>query len=193
MIKNWKLFLESYKDDDEFDEIRKSFLEVIKPLSDTEAEYRSSLTEEDLGIYVDFILNNIKNRVYELVMDLDHDKELIDNIKKSLLNSIDKARKVMLESSFKDGLVLFLDDFILSIKNIAEDRDDEWKRPKKVEYSDMSKKEIESLIDDALDRRDFEEVKMLSTYLESFNYKEIDNVIDELVNFLFDLTIRIIE
>ena len=55
----------------------------------------------------------------------------------------------------------------------------EEKEPEAIDPSDLSKSEIRNLIDDALDRRDFEEVEKLSKYLnESVYISVLESYID---------------
>jgi ferritin len=70
--------------------------------------------------------------------------------------------------------------------------EEEWRKSKEVDYEDMSKSEINDLIDQALDDRDFGRVKFLSQYLkESFEITDdmkagIQKFCDTLVSFIVD-------
>ena len=76
------------------------------------------------------------------------------------------------------------------MKKAKESEGEEWRQSKEVDYKDMSKSEINDLIDQALDDRDFGKVKFLSQYLkESFEITDdmkagIQKFCDTLVRFI---------
>ena len=76
------------------------------------------------------------------------------------------------------------------MKKTKDSEGEEWRQSKEVDYKDMSKSEINDLIDQALDDRDFGKVKFLSQYLkESFEITDdmkagIQKFCDTLVRFI---------
>ena len=65
------------------------------------------------------------------------------------------------EESFEDGL----DDLMVDAGVEEPTEPTQQDEPREVDYSEMSKKEIQSLIDDALDAGDFDTVGKLHKYL----------------------------
>ena len=104
-----------------------------------------------------------------------------------------KSGSIFIEKSFKDGVdrsINFLIEFLDAVKKAKDSEGEEWRQSKEVDYKDMSKSEINDLIDQALDARDFGEVKFLSQYLkESFEITDemkagVQKFCDTLVRFI---------
>ena len=93
----------------------------------------------------------------------------------------------MIEESFAKGIDFMVDAFINTLMDIKKSNDsegEEWRQEKEVSYEDMTKTEINNLIDQALDDRDFARVKFLSKYIkESFDYNakvELEKIAKEI-------------
>jgi len=131
------------------------------------------------------------------VESVNRNEDLDDEFRDVILGEFDKAlksaRPIFIEESFKDGVdksINFLIEFLDAMKKAKESEGEEWRQSKEVDYKDMSKSEINDLIDQALDARDFGEVKFLSQYLkESFEITDdmkvgIQKFCDTLVRFI---------
>jgi hypothetical protein len=131
------------------------------------------------------------------VESVNSNQDLDDDFRNIILSEFDKAlksaRSIFIEKSFKDGVdksINLLIEFLEAFKKSIESEGEEWKKAKEVGYEDMSKSEINALIDQALDDRDFTRVKFLSQYLkESFEFTDdikagIQKFCDGLVEFI---------
>ena len=123
----------------------------------------------------------------------DLDEEFRDVILSEFDKALKSARSIFIEKSFKDGVdksINFLIEFLDAMKKAQDSEGEEWRQAKEVGYEDMSKSEINNLIDQALDVRDFGKVKFLSQYLkESFEITDdmkagIQKFCDTLVRFI---------
>jgi len=171
IIKNYKLFLEGLSDNEDF----KQNVDVLKK-----------------ALYAMF--NPVFNMFVESV---NRNEDLDDEFRDVILTEFDKAlksaRPIFIEKSFKDGVdksINFLIEFLDAMKKAQESEGEEWRQAKEISYEDMSKSEINDLIDQALDDRDFGKVKFLSQYLkESFEITDdmkagIQKFCDTLVRFI---------
>lgn len=189
MIKNWELFLESYEDDsDDIDKIKQDFLKSFEPFTKDESEMRKSFSDDELYQYIDVLLQSLKNGFKGAMERKSYPQELADKIHNHFNEALVNGKEIMFESSFNEGLISIIDVFLELVNGLFGDEGEEWKKPKEVEYEDMTKSEISKLIDDALDRRDFAEVRNLSKYLESVDYS-----MEEMVDKSVDCLIKIID
>ena len=199
-IKNYKLFLESLNDDSEFkqniDELKKVLYAMFNHVFNMEKIVRLSGDTEELEYGTDQLIEILFNMFIESV---NNNEDLDDEFRDVILGEFDKAlksaRPIFIEKSFKDGVdksINFLIEFLDAMKKAQESEGEEWKQSKEVGYEDMSKSEINNLIDQALDVRDFGKVKFLSQYLkESFEITDdmkagIQKFCDTLVSFIVD-------
>lgn len=199
-IKNYKLFLESINDNEEFrqnvDELKKSLYAMFNPIFMMEKIVRMSGNTKELENGTDSLIEILFNMFVQAVND---NQDLDDDFRDMILGEYDKAlksaRSIFIERSFKDGVdksINFLIEFLDAMKKAQESEGEEWKQAKEVDYEDMSKSDINALIDQALDVRDFGKVKFLSQYLkESFEITDdmkaiIQNFCDTLVRFIVD-------
>ena len=199
-IKNFKLFLESIKDDGEFkqnvEELKKSLYAMLNPIFMMEKIVRIAGDTKQLEYGADQLIELLFNM---FLQSLQSNESLDDNFRNMILAEFDKAlksaRNIFIEKSFKDGVdqsLNFLIEFLEALKKSKESEGEEWKQAKEVDYADMSKSEINDLIDQALDVRDFAKVKFLSQYLkESFEFTDdmkvaIEKFCDTLVRFIVD-------
>ena len=199
-IKNYKLFLESLNDDSEFkqniDELKKVLYAMFNHVFNMEKIVRLSGDTEELEYGTDQLIEILFNMFIESV---NNNEDLDDEFRDVILGEFDKAlksaRPIFIEKSFKDGVdksINFLIEFLDAMKKAQESEGEEWKQAKEVDYEDMSKSDINALIDQALDVRDFGKVKFLSQYLkESFEITDdmkaiIQKFCDTLVRFIVD-------
>jgi hypothetical protein len=197
-IKNYKLFLEGLSDDNEFkqnvDELKSSLYVLLNPIFNMEKTVRQSGNTEDLESGTDALIEILFNM---FVVAVNSNEDLDDEFRDVILSEFDKAlksaRPIFIEKSFKDGVdksIGFLIEFLDAMKKAQESEGEEWRQSKEVDYEDMSKSEINDLIDQALDDRDFGRVKFLSQYLkESFEITDdmkdgIQKFCDTLVRFI---------
>jgi len=197
-IKTYKLFLESINDDNEFkqniDELKKSLYTMLNPIFMMEKIVRIAGDTKELESGTDELIKILFNMFLLSVKENeDLDDEFRDMIISEFAKALKSARPIFIEESFKDGVdksINFLVEFLEAIKKARESEGEEWKQAKEVGYEDMSKSEINDLIDQALDVRDFAKVKFLSQYLkESFEITDdmkagIQNFCDTLVRFI---------
>ena len=199
-IKNYKLFLESISDDNEFkqnvDELKKALYTMLNPIFMMEKIVRIVGDTKELESGTDQLIELLFNMFLGSVnANEDLDDEFRDMILAEFDKALKSARPIFIEKSFKDGVdksINFLIEFLEAIKKARESEGEEWKQSKEVGYEDMSKSEINDLIDQALDVRDFGRVKFLSQYLkESFEITDdmkagIQKFCDTLVRFIVE-------
>jgi hypothetical protein len=197
-IKTYKLFLESLSDDNEFkqnvEELKKSLYVMLNPIFMMEKIVRIAGDTKELESGTDELIKILFNMFLQAVnTNEDLDDEFRDMIISEFDKALKSARPIFIEKSFKDGVdksINFLVEFLEAIKKARESEGEEWRQAKEVNYEDMSKSEINDLIDQALDVRDFSRVKFLSQYLkESFEITDdmkagIENFCDTLVRFI---------
>jgi len=197
-IKNYKLFLEGLSDDNEFkqnvDELKKALYAMLNPIFMMEKIVRITGNMEELEYGTDQLIELLSKMFLSSVNEnQDLDEEFRDMILGEFDKALKSARSIFIEKSFKDGVdksINFFIEFLEAIKKARESEGEEWKQAKEVGYEDMSKSEINDLIDQALDVRDFAKVKFLSQYLkESFEITDemkagVQKFCDTLVRFI---------
>jgi hypothetical protein len=199
-IKNYKLFLESLNDNEDFrqnvDVLKKALYAMFNPVFNMEKIIRISGNTEELEYGTDKLIEILFNMFVDSV---NRNEDLDDEFRDIILSEYDKAlksaRSIFIEKSFKDGVdksINFLIEFLDAMKKAEDSEGEEWRQAKEVSYEDMSKSDINALIDQALDARDFSKVKFLSQYLkESFEITDdmkagIQKFCDTLVSFIVD-------
>jgi|LakMenE01Jun11ns_1017448.scaffolds.fasta_scaffold9709439_2 hypothetical protein len=199
-IKNYKLFLESLNDNEDFrqnvDVLKKALYAMFNPIFNMEKIIRISGNTEELEYGTDKLIEILFNMFVDSVnRNEDLDEEFRDVILSEFDKALKSARSIFIEKSFKDGVdksINFLIEFLDAMKKAQDSEGEEWRQAKEVGYEDMSKSEINNLIDQALDVRDFGKVKFLSQYLkESFEITDdmkagIQKFCDTLVSFIVD-------
>ena len=197
-IKNYKLFLESINDDEDFkqnvDELKNSLYTMLNPIFMMEKIVRMAGDTKELENGADALIEILFNMFLHATNEnQDLSEEFRDIIVSEFDKSLKSARNIFIESSFKEGVdksISFLVEFLDAMKKAQDSEGEEWRQSKEVSYEDMSKSEINDLIDQALDVRDFEKVKFLSQYLkESFEMTDdvkagIQKFCDALVRFI---------
>ena len=197
-IKNYKLFLEGLSDNEDFkqnvDVLKKALYAMFNPVFNMEKIIRISGNTEELEYGTDKLIEILFSMFVDSV---NRNEDLDDEFRDVILTEFDKAlksaRPIFIEKSFKEGVdksINFLIEFLDAMKKAQESEGEEWRQAKEVGYEDMSKSEINDLIDQALDVRDFGKVKFLSKYLkESFEITDemkagVQKFCDALVNFI---------
>lgn len=197
-ILNYKLFLESINNDDEFkagvEELKKSLVKSLEPVFIVEKMIRTVNNKQKLEQGADYLIGTL----FEMFAgSVNNHPSLSEQFKGVILEKFDKTlktnRPIFIEKSFQEGVeksIHFLVDFLQDMKKQIDSEGEEWKQPKELDYEKMSKREIEREIDDALDARDFQKVKFLSQYLkESF---EINDETRENIGILMDRLVDLI-
>jgi hypothetical protein len=203
MIKNWKLFLESDEPEDIEGEIRSQGEELKKglnlafaPMFIGEMTLRFAKNSNDPEIKaelkrgVDMIFDTIFNTFIDIIEKKDLEPEFQEIMISYLERSLDSARETMINQNFKAGISHMVEvfvQFIIDYKKASDNEGEEWREEKEKDYSEMSKSEINSLIDQALDDRDFEKVRMLSKYIKeskSFSTDEIKSACEKVAELL---------
>ena len=199
-IKNFKIFLESISDDNDFkknvEQLKVALYQMLRPIFAMEKIVRISNDNKNLEYGADSLIALLFSMFAESV---NNHRDLDDDFKDMILAEFDKAlksaRNIFIKKSFKDGVdksINFLIEFLEAIKKSRESEGEEWKQAKEVDSENMSKSEINDLIDQALDARDFGKVKFLSQYLkESFEFTDdmklsIQKFCDDLVDLIVD-------
>ena len=197
-LKNYKLFLEGFKDDDEFkqgiQELKKSLFIMFTPIFAMEKIIRMVGDTKKLEEGADSLIElMISMWSHSLEGRDDLDEQFKDMIMIDFTESLKKSRPTFIEKSFQLGIEQSLDFLINKLeefKKRKESEGEEWREEKEVSYDEMSNKEISGLIDVALDNRDFERVKFLSQFLkESITATDeiteaIGEYCDTLLNFI---------
>ncbi len=173
-LKNYKLFVEGFKDDDEFkqgiQELKKSLFIMFTPIFAMEKVIRmvgdTKKLEEGADSLIELMISmwshSLKGRD-------DLDDQFKEMIMMDFTKSLKESRPTFIEKSFQQGIEQSLDFLINKLEEFKkrnESEGEEWREEKEVSYGEMSNKEISELIDVALDNRDFERVKFLSQFLK---------------------------
>lgn len=188
MIKNWKLFLENSEDDDSElirngEELKASLKGFFAKFFLVEFFLRITGNKENIKQGVEVISETMIKMFGECLAQKDFPEEFVEILTNAFAKSTESAREIMINDSFEKGLDVMVDNWIqtmIDIKKSWQREGEGWKEEKDRDYSDLSKSELNELIDKALDDRDFAQVKFLSQYLkESANYnpqKEIEDL-----------------
>lgn len=199
MIKNWKLFLESNDDNESFqnaEDLKIALKQLIKPLLVGEFLLRLSGDKKEISTAVDLITDLFK-KTFKVAIE---DREDIEDDRKEIFveifeKSVDESKSTFIESSFTEGIESMVDRFINTLDNMRkeiESEGEEWREEKEKDYSELSKSELNSLIDDALDKRDFDRVKFLSKYIKESSSVESKEIIEEICYEVVNLFIEYI-
>ena len=189
MIKSWKLFLEndSHGSDEmknHGEELKSSLKNIFKPLFLNEKIMRHLNYIDELKQSVDMVYESLMGG-FEDAIDgkFQDDQELSGIIKSYFGKSLDRAKIVMVEKSIEEGIEFMIDEFVklmIELKDAMDSEGDEWKEEKERDYSELSQREIQKLIDDALDERDFKRVEFLSKYLKESLSPDLKTAIEEI-------------
>jgi len=199
-LKNWKLFLESFdNDDNEIESMKRKLMETFAPLFIAEALMRPISSKEELEDIANTILMSFLTGFGEALTEKE---ELPNEFKLKMATEFSKftqeGKKIMVETSFKDGMTYIFENFINYVKELKDSiGGEDWKKEISKdepvdEFEKLSKSEIQKLVDDALDRGDFKEVEKLSKYLESNQY--VDNTeIKEMINKAVEILLSVVD
>lgn len=187
MIKNWKMFLESVYDDDDDDgkdRLKKDMLKTFGTFIDNMSEKRPTMSEEEIIEVADSVVEMFTEIFKESVSRRDWPEVIKEKVFDFFIKSLNLSRETMIKDSFRNGFIHLIDEFTTLLDSLKgnDDEGEEWKQEKERGYEDLSKKEIQNLIDIALDNRDFDEVRRLSQYLESYTEFNIESDIEKIVN-----------
>jgi hypothetical protein len=200
-LKNWKLFLESLDNSDDIEEMKAKLMEAFAPLFIAEVLMRPISSKEELEDVVNTILMSFLTGFGKALEDKN---ELPNEYKLKMATEFSKfaqeGKKIMIDTSFKDGMIYIFENFINYAKELRDSLDnegDEWKKlaskeETEDEFEKLSKSEIQKLIDNALDRGDLKEVEKLSKYLESSQYVN-DSELTEMINKAVDILLSIVD
>lgn len=172
---------ESVEDDFETNSInlKKSLKKLIERLVVHESSLRSVNDIEGITEVVNMLLELIKN-IFKHAMMQNPNYELGEKeiLIKKFIESVEESKKVFINKGFYQGIDFLVDNYtpklIKFVKGEKEEEEEE------EDFSKLGKSQINSLIDDALDRRDFKRVEILSRYLESTQITK--DVIEEVAN-----------
>lgn len=185
MIKNWKLFLESINNDDEFDEhvseLKRNLKDNIQPLIKSEKMMRMLNDTNSLTSFADLVSKGLVNALGDSITSSDFPEEAKNIILNSFISSVNEIKETMINDSFEKGIDLVVDKLISIIKAIKEANDregEEWRDEKPLNYEELTKSELNDLINQALDSKDYTRVKFLAQYLkESIDQHELENIL----------------
>ena len=199
MIKNWNLFLEAFDNNDDFnfEEIKNQILKAFGPLFITEALMRPFASERELKQMAQMLLTSLLTGFSNAISSKDYiPQEAKLEMATKFSEFAKEGQDIMINKTFKDGILFIFEKFINYLRDKKMEQEGEgWKKnlikdDEPDELENLSKSEIQRLIDDALDRGDFEEVEALSKYLESNQYEdspELKEMIDNVVNILMSV------
>jgi hypothetical protein len=192
MIKNWKLFLESQEDGGVFqnaEEMKQVLKNLVKPLIVGEILLRIADDKSEIAKAVEMLLNLFRS-TFRLAIE--EKQEFTDEQREFFIetfnDAVEESRAVFINKNFISGIDNMVDNFIGSLERMKQEMEsegEEWKQEQEEEeqldYSKMSNRELNNLIDQVLDKRDFETVKMLSKYLKESMNVDSQEILDELV------------
>jgi hypothetical protein len=103
-------------------------------------------------------------------------RDLEDSIKELIIHdfddALDKSRDIFINKSFNDGLISTLELLCQKLeqqqksKGSEDESEEEWRIEKEVDYSDMTNREINDLINAAIDSGDFERASYLNQFIK---------------------------
>ncbi len=155
--------------EDEFEtnsiNLKKSLKKLIERLVVHESSLRSENDIEGITEVVNMLLELIKNIFRHSMMQQNTNFELDEKetLIKKFIESLEESKKVFINKGFHQGIDFLVDNYTPKLIKFLEGEEE-------VEEEDLSKlgkSQLNSLIDDALDHRDFKRVEILSRYLES--------------------------
>jgi ribosomal protein S18 len=166
---------ESVEDDFETNSInlKKSLKKLIERLAVHESSLRSVNDIEGITEVVNMLLELIKN-IFRHAMMKNPNYELgeKETLIKKFIESVEESKKVFINKGFYQGIDFLVDNYTPKLIKFIEGEEVE----EEEDLSKLGNRQLNSLIDDALDRKDFKRVEILSRYL-----KESTEIIKELV------------
>lgn len=189
-MNKWKLFTEKIDNDPEFESIKSQMLRLFNPFFLSDEMLRKAATLEAITEVTEKLLNVLITTFEKSLDDKINDEQMKSDLHEAFIKATNAGKQKMINHSFKQGVIDFLDSLLPSIKEIQE-RGEEWKKEKSEAeiLPNASKDEINNLINDALDKKDFDRVKYLSQFIKESNknstYMEI--YVEPIINYIINL------
>lgn len=187
-----KKFFESLDDFDSFrmsiERLKLSLALNFKPIFEKETQIRQSGDKKTIESSADQFMQIMFDMWYYSVMNR---RDLEDSIKELIIHdfddALDKSRDIFINKSFNDGLVSTLDLLCQKLeqqqksKESEEEAEEDWRIEKEVDYSDMTNREINDLINAAIDSGDFERASYLNQFIKANESMQITDEMTEVV------------
>jgi len=187
-----KKFFESLDDFDSFrmsiERLKLSLALNFKPIFEKETEIRQSGDKKTIESSADQFMQIMFDLWYYSVMDR---RDLEDSIKELIIHdfddALDKSRDIFINKSFNDGLISTLELLCQKLeqqqksKGSEDESEEEWRIEKEVDYSDMTNREINDLINAAIDSGDFERASYLNQFIKVNESMQITDEMTEVV------------
>ena len=187
-----KKFFESLDDFDSFrmsiERLKLSLALNFKPIFEKETQIRQSGDKKTIESSADQFMQIMFDMWYYSVMNR---RDLEDSIKELIIHdfddALDKSRDIFINKSFNDGLVSTLDLLCQKLeqqqksKEAEEEAQEDWRIEKEVDYSDMTNREINDLINAAIDSGDFERASYLNQFIKANESMQITDEMTEVV------------
>ena len=172
-----KKFFESLDDFDSFrmsiERLKLSLALNFKSIFEKETEIRQSGDKKTIESSADQFMQIMFDLWYYSVMNR---RDLEDSIKELIIHdfddALDKSRDIFINKSFNDGLISTLELLCQKLeqqqksKGSEDESEEEWRIEKEVDYSDMTNREINDLINAAIDSGDFERASYLNQFIK---------------------------
>jgi hypothetical protein len=200
-----KKFFESLDDFDSFrmsiERLKLSLALNFKSIFEKETEIRQSGDKKTIESSADQFMQIMFDMWYYSVMNR---RDLEDSIKELIIHdfddALDKSRDIFINKSFNDGLISTLELLCQKLeqqqksKGSEDESEEEWRIEKEVDYSDMTNREINDLINAAIDSGDFERASYLNQFIkvnESIQITdEMTEVVGDFCEQLLDIIIK---
>jgi hypothetical protein len=187
-----KKFFESLDDFDSFrmsiERLKLSLALNFKPIFEKETEIRQSGDKKTIESSADQFMQIMFDLWYYSVMNR---RDLEDSIKELIIHdfddALDKSRDIFINKSFNDGLISTLELLCQKLeqqqksKGSEDESEEEWRIEKEVDYSDMTNREINDLINAAIDSGDFERASYLNQFIKVNESMQITDEMTEVV------------
>jgi hypothetical protein len=187
-----KKFFESLDDFDSFrmsiERLKLSLALNFKPIFEKETEIRQSGDKKTIESSADQFMQIMFDLWYYSVMNR---RDLEDSIKELIIHdfddALDKSRDIFINKSFNDGLISTLELLCQKLeqqqksKGSEDESEEEWRIEKEVDYSDMTNREINDLINAAIDSGDFERASYLNQFIRVNESMQITDEMTEVV------------
>jgi len=187
-----KKFFESLDDFDSFrmsiERLKLSLALNFKPIFEKETEIRQSGDKKTIESSADQFMQIMFDLWYYSVMNR---RDLEDSIKELIIHdfddALDKSRDIFINKSFNDGLISTLELLCQKLeqqqksKGSEDESKEEWRIEKEVDYSDMTNREINDLINAAIDSGDFERASYLNQFIKVNESMQITDEMTEVV------------
>jgi hypothetical protein len=187
-----KKFFESLDDFDSFrmsiERLKLSLALNFKPIFEKETQIRQSGDKKTIESSADQFMQIMFDMWYYSVMNR---RDLEDSIKELIIHdfddALDKSRDIFINKSFNDGLISTLELLCQKLeqqqksKGSEDESEEEWRIEKEVDYSDMTNREINDLINAAIDSGDFERASYLNQFIKVNESMQITDEMTEVV------------